>query len=77
MAGLLNEATIKAQKASLLESYKKDIADTEAALGRELKFENKLSLAQTSANTKEMLLNEATQVAGIGPYKRYALTTAA
>lgn len=73
MAGLLNESTIKAQKTSLLESYKKDIASTEAALGRELKFEQKLSLAQTSANTKEMLLNEATQVAGIGPYKRYAL----
>ena len=71
MAGLLTEASIKAGKARLLESYKNDIAKTEAALGREMKFEQKLSLAQLTENTKSMLLNEATQVAGIGPYKSF------
>lgn len=61
-----------AKKQRLVESYKKDINEAKEAFGLEdLKYESKVSLATTINNTKELL--EATQVQGIGPYKRHAI----
>lgn len=59
-------------KVRLVESYKKDINEAKAAFGIEdLKYESQVSLATTINNTKALL--EATQVQGIGPYKRHAI----
>lgn len=61
-----------ANKVRLVESYKKDINEAKEAFGLEdLKYESQVSLATTLNNTKQLL--EATQVQGIGPYKRHAL----
>lgn len=59
-------------KVRLVESYKKDINEAKSAFGIEdLKYESQVSLATTINNTKQLL--EATQVQGIGPYKRHAI----
>lgn len=69
MAELILES---ARKKALVESYKKDINEAKEAFGLEdLKYESKVSLATTINNTKQLL--EATQVQGIGPYKRHAI----
>jgi hypothetical protein len=66
------EMIASAKKARLVESYRKDLNEAKEAFGIEdLKYEKQVTLATTIDNTKNLL--EATQVQGIGPYKRHAI----